>query len=82
MNRGGGRGKKKFRDKSDRFNQQEDESSKLLKLSEFVSVSDLASLMDVSVNEVIGMSYNLLNKTYSLGPDTSVNYLVAARKDG
>ncbi len=33
------------------------------------------------VQEIIGMSYNPLSKTYSLGPDTSVNYLVAARRD-
>lgn len=59
MNRGGKGGKKKSRDKSDRSRYQEDESSKLLKLSEFVSVSDLASLMDVSVNEVIGTCMSL-----------------------
>ena len=59
MNRQGGRGKKKIRDKADRFNEQDDESSKILKLTEFVSVSDLASLMDVSVNEVIGTCMSL-----------------------
>ena len=58
MNKGRG-GKKKFRDKSDRYNEQDDDSSKILKLTEFVSVSDLASLMDVSVNEVIGTCMSL-----------------------
>lgn len=60
MNRGGGRGqKKKIRDKSDRYNETDDGSSKILKLTEFVSVSDLASLMDVSVNEVISTCMSL-----------------------
>ena len=61
MNRGGGGrgGKKKGRDKNDRYNQDEDGASKILKLTEFVSVSDLASLMDVSVNEVIATCMSL-----------------------
>ena len=60
MNRGGGRGgKKKSRDKNDRYNQEDEGASKILKLTEFVSVSDLASLMDVSVNEVIGTCMSL-----------------------
>lgn len=60
MNRGGGKfGKKKSRDKSDRYNDSSDEQSKVLKLTEFVSVSDLASLMDVSVNEVISTCMSL-----------------------
>ena len=33
---------------------QEDEDAKVLKVTEFISANDLASLMDVSVNEVIG----------------------------
>lgn len=60
MSRGGGRGqKKKIRDKSDRYNETDDGGSKILKLTEFVSVSDLASLMDVSVNEVISTCMSL-----------------------
>ncbi len=60
MSRGGGRGgKKKSRDKNDRYNQDDEGASKMLKLTEFVSVSDLASLMDVSVNEVIGTCMSL-----------------------
>jgi 2-polyprenyl-6-hydroxyphenyl methylase / 3-demethylubiquinone-9 3-methyltransferase len=35
----------------------------------------------LSVVEVIGMSYNPLSRTYSLGRDTSVNYLIRARRD-
>lgn len=30
------------------------------------------------IDEVIGMSYNPFTKVYSLGPDTSVNYLIRA----
>jgi len=53
--------------------------------AKFIKPSELARFAraaELSVNEVIGMSYNPLAKTYSLGPDTSVNYLIAARKDG
>jgi 2-polyprenyl-6-hydroxyphenyl methylase/3-demethylubiquinone-9 3-methyltransferase len=31
------------------------------------------------VEEIIGMNYNPLSKTYSLGDDVSVNYLLRAR---
>ena len=31
--------------------------------------------------EIIGMSYNPLTRTYSLGQDTTVNYLMRARRD-
>jgi 2-polyprenyl-6-hydroxyphenyl methylase/3-demethylubiquinone-9 3-methyltransferase len=34
----------------------------------------------LDVCEVIGMSYNPLSRTYSLGRDTSVNYLMHAIK--
>ena len=36
---------------------------------------------DLNVNEIRGMSYNLLSKTYSLGQDSSVNYLVHTTRD-
>jgi translation initiation factor IF-2 len=39
--------------------QQEQEESKLLKLTEFVTVADLASMMDVSSNEVISACMSL-----------------------
>ncbi|MFY0625410.1 MAG: translation initiation factor IF-2 [Reichenbachiella sp.] len=38
---------------------QEQEESKILKVTEFVSANDLASLMDVSVNEIISMCMTL-----------------------
>lgn len=38
---------------------QQQEDSKKLKVTEFISASDLASLMDVSVNEVISVGMNL-----------------------
>ncbi|GAB2180703.1 bifunctional 3-demethylubiquinone 3-O-methyltransferase/2-octaprenyl-6-hydroxy phenol methylase [Denitratisoma sp. agr-D3] len=34
----------------------------------------------LQVEEILGMSYNPFTKTYSLGKDTSVNYLVRARR--
>lgn len=36
----------------------------------------------LAVTEIVGMSYNPLTRTYSLGQDTSVNYLIRARRDG
>jgi len=36
----------------------------------------------LEVNEIIGMSYNPLTKTYKLGNDTSVNYLVRTTRPG
>jgi 2-polyprenyl-6-hydroxyphenyl methylase/3-demethylubiquinone-9 3-methyltransferase len=35
----------------------------------------------LSVGQIRGMSYNLLTKTYSLGEDSSVNYLVHGTRD-
>jgi len=35
----------------------------------------------LTVLEIIGMSYNPLTQTYALGQDTSVNYLLRARRD-
>ena len=60
MNKGLGKVlKKKHRDRGDFRDSGLDENSKVLKLSEFVSVADLASLMDVSVNQVIATCMNL-----------------------
>ena len=39
--------------------QKEQEESKILKVSEFISANDLASLMDISVNEIISICMNL-----------------------
>lgn len=35
----------------------------------------------LTVGEIVGMNYNPLTQTYSLGGDTSVNYLLRARRD-
>lgn len=47
--------------------------AKFIKPSELARWSKMANLEPA---EVIGMSYNPLNKQYSLGCDTSVNYLI------
>jgi 2-polyprenyl-6-hydroxyphenyl methylase/3-demethylubiquinone-9 3-methyltransferase len=52
--------------------------------AKFLKPSELAqSCRDANLNvtDLIGMSYNPLNKIYSLGTDTSVNYMVACRRD-
>ena len=46
-------------DAQDVRDQQEQEDSKILKLTEFISANDLASLMDVSVNDVISTCLSL-----------------------
>lgn len=53
--------------------------------AKFIKPSELARFCRdaaLTVDEVIGMSYQPFNKTYSLGPDASVNYILAAHKDG
>ena len=52
--------------------------------AKFIKPSELSQYCrnaQLTVSEVVGMSYHLLNKTYSLGTDASVNYLVACRRD-
>jgi 2-polyprenyl-6-hydroxyphenyl methylase/3-demethylubiquinone-9 3-methyltransferase len=47
--------------------------------AKFIKPSELArwaKMAGLEPDEVIGMSYNPLNKQYSLGQDTSVNYLM------
>ena len=49
----------------------------------FIKPSELADacrLADLDVSTVIGMTYNPFTEVYKLGSDTSVNYLLAARK--
>ncbi len=49
----------------------------------FITPSELASAVrsaGLYVTEISGISYNPLNKTYSLAPDTSINYMMAAIK--
>jgi len=51
--------------------------------AKFIKPSELARWAKQSglePDEVVGMSYNLLNKVYSLGPDASVNYLMRATR--
>lgn len=50
----------------------------------FIKPSELAQFCrntGLNVADITGMSYNPLSKVYSLGSDTSVNYLIACRKD-
>lgn len=50
----------------------------------FLRPAELARLCreaGLSVVEMVGMTYNPLTRTYSLGNDTSVNYLIRARRD-
>jgi 2-polyprenyl-6-hydroxyphenyl methylase/3-demethylubiquinone-9 3-methyltransferase len=52
--------------------------------AKFIKPSELSQYCrnaQLTVSEVVGMSYHLLNKTYSLGNDASVNYLIACRRD-
>jgi len=50
----------------------------------FIKPSELAQFCrnaGLSVIDLTGMSYNPLSKVYSLGSDTSVNYMIACRRD-
>ncbi len=52
--------------------------------AKFIKPSELAQWCrpaGLNVTDLTGMSYNPLNKTYSLGRDTDVNYLVACQRD-
>ena len=52
--------------------------------AKFIKPSELSQYCrnaQLTVSEIIGMSYHPLNKTYSLGNDVDVNYLVACRRD-
>jgi 2-polyprenyl-6-hydroxyphenyl methylase/3-demethylubiquinone-9 3-methyltransferase len=52
--------------------------------AKFIKPSELAQWCrdaGLTVSDITGMSYNPLNKSYSLGHDTSVNYMAACRKD-
>ena len=52
--------------------------------AKFIKPSELARFCrdaGLTVSEIIGISYNPFSKIYTLGPDTAVNYLIAARKD-
>jgi 2-polyprenyl-6-hydroxyphenyl methylase/3-demethylubiquinone-9 3-methyltransferase len=52
--------------------------------AKFIKPSELARFCrdaGLAVEEVVGMSYDPLNKVYSLGDDTDVNYIVRARRN-
>ena len=52
--------------------------------AKFIKPSELAQWCrntDLNVSDITGMSYSPLNKTYSLGKDTDVNYMIACRRD-
>lgn len=52
--------------------------------AKFLKPSELAQSCrnsGLSVINLTGMSYNPVSKTYTLGHDTSVNYLIACRRD-
>lgn len=52
--------------------------AKFLKPSELAQACRAANL---NVVDVVGMSYNPFSKVYSLGRDTSVNYMIACRSE-
>lgn len=52
--------------------------AKFIKPSELASMCRAAAL---TVLDLVGMTYNPVSKRYSLVPDTSVNYIVHARKN-
>jgi 2-polyprenyl-6-hydroxyphenyl methylase / 3-demethylubiquinone-9 3-methyltransferase len=52
--------------------------AKFLKPSELAQACRAANL---NVVDVVGMSYNPFSKVYSLGRDTSVNYLIACHRE-
>ncbi|MFH1494036.1 MAG: bifunctional 2-polyprenyl-6-hydroxyphenol methylase/3-demethylubiquinol 3-O-methyltransferase UbiG [Pseudomonadota bacterium] len=52
--------------------------------AKFIKPSELARhcrTANLTVNQITGMSYNPLSKVYSLGEDTSINYLMACRRE-
>ncbi|MDP2963600.1 MAG: bifunctional 2-polyprenyl-6-hydroxyphenol methylase/3-demethylubiquinol 3-O-methyltransferase UbiG [Sulfurimicrobium sp.] len=52
--------------------------------AKFIKPSELARhcrTAGLSVDQITGMSYNPLSKVYSLGDDTSINYLMACRRE-
>ncbi|MBA0902938.1 MAG: bifunctional 2-polyprenyl-6-hydroxyphenol methylase/3-demethylubiquinol 3-O-methyltransferase UbiG [Candidatus Nitrotoga sp.] len=52
--------------------------------AKFIKPSELAQFCrntGLVVNDISGMGYNLLSKTYSLGKSTDVNYLLACVRD-
>jgi 2-polyprenyl-6-hydroxyphenyl methylase/3-demethylubiquinone-9 3-methyltransferase len=53
--------------------------------AKFIRPAELARFCrdaGLKVDEIIGMTYNPLAKTYTLGVNTDVNYLMRSRRDG
>ncbi len=51
--------------------------------AKFITPAELAQFCrnaSLTVCDLIGMSYNPLNKSYTLGKDTDVNYMIACRR--
>jgi 2-polyprenyl-6-hydroxyphenyl methylase/3-demethylubiquinone-9 3-methyltransferase len=52
--------------------------------AKFIKPSELAQYCrnaGLNVGDIIGMTYNPIKKSYSLGRDTDVNYLVGCQRD-
>jgi 2-polyprenyl-6-hydroxyphenyl methylase/3-demethylubiquinone-9 3-methyltransferase len=52
--------------------------------AKFIKPSELAQYCrknSLNITGIIGMTYNPLNKIYSLGSDTDVNYMMSCRRD-
>jgi 2-polyprenyl-6-hydroxyphenyl methylase/3-demethylubiquinone-9 3-methyltransferase len=52
--------------------------------AKFIKPSELAQFCrnaGLNLTDLTGMTYNPLNKVYSLGKDTDVNYMIACRRD-
>jgi 2-polyprenyl-6-hydroxyphenyl methylase/3-demethylubiquinone-9 3-methyltransferase len=52
--------------------------------AKFIKPSELAQWCrnaGLNVTDITGMSYSPLNKSYSLGKDADVNYLISCRRD-
>jgi len=52
--------------------------------AKFIKPSELARTCrnaGLEVTEIIGMTYSPFSKIYSLGPDTSVNYIISCKRD-
>jgi 2-polyprenyl-6-hydroxyphenyl methylase / 3-demethylubiquinone-9 3-methyltransferase len=52
--------------------------------AKFIKPSELAQscrIAGLSLDNIIGMSYNPLTQVYTLGSNTDVNYMIACRRD-
>jgi 2-polyprenyl-6-hydroxyphenyl methylase/3-demethylubiquinone-9 3-methyltransferase len=52
--------------------------------AKFIKPSELAQFCrnnELSMTDIIGMTYNPFSKIYALGRDTDVNYMIACRRE-